>query len=169
DVTEEKVILDRGDEQDSEYSDDVEKNDKDGDVDDEGDDHISDTQDANDEDVEIESDEEDIYKYKIRVRKDEGEKMINVEVDDSDKGDEEITDASKAYAKKTLEVKDHTKKTKLPPSSSSLSVSSGFGDQFLKLSSNSSLVSTVKDSADTNVSSLMDIPIQQETPQIQSL
>ncbi|GKB59542.1 hypothetical protein Tco_0915728, partial [Tanacetum coccineum] len=55
-----------------------------------------------------------------------------------------------------------------PPLSSSLSVSSGFGDQFLKLSSDSSLVSTVKDSADADVSSLLDIPIQHETPQIQS-
>ncbi|GJS79957.1 hypothetical protein Tco_0729838 [Tanacetum coccineum] len=44
----------------------------------------------------------------------------------------------------------------------------GFGDQFLKLSSDSSLVSTIKDSADADVSSLLDIPIQHETPQIQS-
>ncbi|GJR40740.1 hypothetical protein Tco_1216424 [Tanacetum coccineum] len=69
DITKEKVILEWGDEQDSKYSDDVEKDDKDGDADDEGDDHISDTQDADDEDVEIESDEDDIYKYKIRVCK----------------------------------------------------------------------------------------------------
>ncbi|GJS42061.1 hypothetical protein Tco_0567104 [Tanacetum coccineum] len=78
-----------------------EKDDKDGDADDEGDDHISDTQDVNDEDVETESDEDDIYKYKIRVRKDEDEEMINVEVDDSDKGDEEIIDAAKADVEKT--------------------------------------------------------------------
>ncbi|GKC78013.1 hypothetical protein Tco_1128787 [Tanacetum coccineum] len=44
----------------------------------------------------------------------------------------------------------------------------GFGDQFLKLSSDSSLVSTIKDSVDTYVSSLLDIPIQQVTPQTQS-
>ncbi|GJT59006.1 hypothetical protein Tco_1002539 [Tanacetum coccineum] len=67
DRTEEKVILELGDEQDKEYSDDVdnddiEKDDKDGDADDEGDDHISDTQDADDEDVETESDEDEIYK-----------------------------------------------------------------------------------------------------------
>ncbi|GJW28925.1 hypothetical protein Tco_0045800 [Tanacetum coccineum] len=65
-----------------------EKDDKDGDADDKGDDHISDTQDADDEDVKTESDEEDIYKYKIRVRKGEDEEMINAKVDDSDKGDE---------------------------------------------------------------------------------
>ncbi|GKE58448.1 hypothetical protein Tco_1497633, partial [Tanacetum coccineum] len=95
DITEEKVILEWGDEQDSEYSDDdnddVEKDDKYGDADDEGDDHISDIQDADDEDVKTESDKDDIYKYKIRVRKDEDEKMLNAEVDGSDKGDEEVT------------------------------------------------------------------------------
>ncbi|GKB94155.1 hypothetical protein Tco_0980292 [Tanacetum coccineum] len=146
DITEEKVILEWGDEQESEYSndddddnDDVEKDDKDGDADDEGDDHLN-------EDVE----------------------MVNAKVKESDKGDEDVTDATKEDAEKTSEEKDDTKKTELPPSSSSLSVSSGFADQFLKLSSDSSLVSTVKDSADTDVSSLMDIPVQQETPQIQS-
>ncbi|GJR05796.1 hypothetical protein Tco_0528780 [Tanacetum coccineum] len=74
--------------------------------------------------------------------------MINAEVDDSDNGDEEVTDAAKADAEKTSEVKDDAKKTELPPTSSSLSVSLGFGGQLLKLSSDSSLVSTVKDSRD---------------------
>ncbi|GJR37344.1 hypothetical protein Tco_1213028 [Tanacetum coccineum] len=104
-------------------------NGKDGDADDEGDDHVSDTQDADDEDVETISNEDKIYKYKIRVRKDEDVEMKDAEVKESDKG---------------------------------------FGDQFLKLSSDSSLVSTVKDSAYTDVNSFLDIPIQQETPQTQS-
>ncbi|GKB86275.1 hypothetical protein Tco_0958547 [Tanacetum coccineum] len=147
DITKEKVILEWGDEQDSEYSDDdnddVEKDDKDGDADDEDDDHI-------------------------RVRKDEDAKMADAEVEEFDKGDEEVTDAAKEDAEKTSEVKDDPKKTELPPTSLSLSVSLGFGDQFLKLSSKSSLVGTVKDSADADVSSLIDIPIQQETPQTQS-
>nr|GEU38609.1 hypothetical protein [Tanacetum cinerariifolium] len=145
-------LLPQGDEQDSEFSDDdnddVEKDDKDGDADDEGDDNVSDTQDANDEDVENESDEDEIYKYNIRVHKDEDVEMKDAEVDDSDKGDEEITDAAKANAEKTSKAKNDAKKTELPPSSSSFFVSLGFGDQFLKLSSDSSLVSTVKDSAD---------------------
>ncbi|GJZ10671.1 hypothetical protein Tco_0545430 [Tanacetum coccineum] len=161
DITEEKVILEWEDEQDSEHSDDdnddVEKDDKDGDVDDEGDNHISDTKDADDEDVETESDEDNIYKYKIRVHKDEDEEMINAEVDDSDKGDEEITDAAKADAKKISEVKDDPKKIKLPPTSSSLSVSSGFHDQFLKLSFDSSLVSTIKDTIDVEINLLLAI------------
>ncbi|GKB14652.1 retrovirus-related pol polyprotein from transposon TNT 1-94 [Tanacetum coccineum] len=172
DITEEKVILEWGDEQDSEYSNDdndgVKKDNKDGDADDEGDDHISDTQDADDEDVKTKSDEDDIYKYKIHVRKDDDEEMINAEVDDSAKGDEEITDAVKADAEKILEVKDDPKKAELPPSSSSLSVSSGFGDQFLKLFSDSSLDSTVKDTTDTEINSLLEIKIQSEVPHTQS-
>ncbi|GJZ39967.1 hypothetical protein Tco_0586530 [Tanacetum coccineum] len=144
DIIEEKVILEWGDKQDSEFfdddNDDVKKDNKDDDADDEGDDHI-------------------------RVRKDKDAEMKDAKVEESDKGEEKVTDEAKEESKRTSEAKDDTKKTKLPPSSSSLSVSSGFGDQFLKLSSDSSLVSTVKDSADTNVSSLLDIPIQHETPQ----
>ncbi|GJR09269.1 hypothetical protein Tco_0791921 [Tanacetum coccineum] len=158
-ITKENVILEWGSEQESEYSeedklDDEEKDDKEGDVD--------------DEDDETESDEDDIYKYKIRVRKDEDEEMINAEVDDSDKGDEEVTDAAKADAEKTSEVKDDPKKTELPPTSSSLYVSSGFGDQFLKLSSDSSLVSTVKDTIDAEINSLLEVKIQSEVPHNQS-
>ncbi|GJV51361.1 hypothetical protein Tco_1447102 [Tanacetum coccineum] len=155
DITEEKVILEWGDEQDSEHfdddNDDAKKDEKDGDADDEGDDHVSDKQDDDDEDEETKYDEDDIFKYKIRVRKDEDEEMKDAEVEGSDKGDEEITDIPKEEAEKTLEAKEDTKKTELPPSSSSLSVSLGFGDQFLKLSSDSSLVSTVKDSADADI------------------
>ncbi|GKC89515.1 hypothetical protein Tco_1150164, partial [Tanacetum coccineum] len=160
DTTKEKVILEWGDEQDSEFSnddnDDVEKDDKDGDADDEGDDHVSDTQDANDEDVKTESDEDEIYKYKIRVHKDEDVEIENAKVEESDKGDKDVTDAAKEEIEKTLEVKNDTKKTELPPSSSSLSVSSGFSDQFLKLSSDSSLVHTVVDSyLDTKVEDVL--------------
>ncbi|GJX47023.1 hypothetical protein Tco_0272213 [Tanacetum coccineum] len=114
-ITKVNVILEYRSEQESEHSkedklDDKEKDEKEGDADDE------------DEDDETKSDEEDIYKYKIRVHKDEDEEMINAEVDDSDKGDEEIIDA--VDAEKTLEVKDNPKKTELPPTSSSLSINS---------------------------------------------
>ncbi|GKC69222.1 hypothetical protein Tco_1115105, partial [Tanacetum coccineum] len=44
----------------------------------------------------------------------------------------------------------------------------GFGDQFLKLSSATSLVSTVKDTTDVEINSLLDIKIQSEVPHIQS-
>ncbi|GKE05725.1 hypothetical protein Tco_1397743 [Tanacetum coccineum] len=82
--------------------------------------------------------------------------MINAEVEDSDKGDEEVTNAAKADAEKTLEAKDDAKKTKLLPTSSILYVSLSFGDQFLKLSFDSSLVSTVKDTIDAEINSLLE-------------
>ncbi|GJV37872.1 hypothetical protein Tco_1410349 [Tanacetum coccineum] len=104
----------------------------------------------------------------ITEENDEDEEMINVEVDDSNKGDEEVTDAAKAVAEKTLEVKDDPKKTELPPTRSSLSVSSVFCDQFLKLSYDSSLVSTVKDTTDTKINSLLEVKIQSEVPHSQS-
>ncbi|GJZ05101.1 hypothetical protein Tco_0538376 [Tanacetum coccineum] len=99
-----------------------EKDNKDGDADDEGDDHISDTQDADDEDIGTKSDEDDIYEYKIRVRKDEDVEMKDAKVKGYDKGNEDITDAAKEEAENTSEAKDDTKKTELPPSSSSLSI-----------------------------------------------
>nr|GEU66203.1 hypothetical protein [Tanacetum cinerariifolium] len=149
DITKEKVILEWGDEQHSEFSnednDDDENDDKDGDADDEGDDHISDKQDSDDEYGETKSDEDEIYKYKICVRNEEDLEMKNAKVEESDKGEEKVTNAVKEEAKKTSKVKDDAKKNELPPSSSSLFVSS-----------------------DTNVSSLLDIPIQHETPQTQS-
>ncbi|GJS33662.1 hypothetical protein Tco_0532044 [Tanacetum coccineum] len=97
----------------------------------------------NDEDDETESDEDEIYKYKIRVRKDKDVEMKNAEVEDF-------------------------KKAELPPTRSSLSVSLGFGDQFLKLSSNNSLVSIVKDNTDADINSLLEVKIQSEVPLIQS-
>nr|GEU59499.1 ribonuclease H-like domain-containing protein [Tanacetum cinerariifolium] len=173
DITEENVILEWGSKQESKYSeedqlDDEEKDDKKGDVDDEGYVHISDTKDADDEDDETESDEDEIYKYKILVRKDEDEEMLDAEAEDSKKGDTEVSNVAKADAQKTKEVKDDSKKAKLPPTSSNLSIYSGFGDQFLKLSYDTSLVGAVKDTTDAEISSLLDIKIQSEVPHIQS-
>ncbi|GJZ31625.1 hypothetical protein Tco_0576672 [Tanacetum coccineum] len=124
----------------------IEMKDKDGDADDEGDDHISDIQDTNDEDAETESDEDEIYKD----------------------GDEENTNVVKPDARNTEEVKDDAKKAELPPTSFNLYVSSGFGNQFLKLLYDTSLVSTVKDTIDAEINSLLDIKIQSEVPHIQS-
>ncbi|GJU41000.1 hypothetical protein Tco_1193957 [Tanacetum coccineum] len=92
----------------------------------------------------------------------------NDEVDNTGKGDEEITDTAKAYAEKIEEVKDNNKKDKIPPSSSSLCVSSGFGNQFLNLSSDKSTVRNLKNTADAEINSLLDDQIQQEIPHIQS-
>nr|GFB38940.1 hypothetical protein [Tanacetum cinerariifolium] len=74
----------------------------------------------------------------------------------------------KTEADKSEEVKDDAKKVELPPTSSSLSLSLGFGDQFLKSSSDTSLIGTVKDTIEAEISSLIDIKIQYEVPHIQS-
>nr|GFA64759.1 hypothetical protein [Tanacetum cinerariifolium] len=140
------------------------KDDKVGGADDKGDDHVSDTQDADDEDDETKYDEDEIYKYKIRVHNEEDVEMKDAKVEESDKGEEKVTNAAKEETEENSEAKDDTKKSELTLSTSSLYVSSSFGDQFLKLSSDYSLISTVKDSADANVSSLLDILIQHETP-----
>ncbi|GJW68827.1 hypothetical protein Tco_0123251, partial [Tanacetum coccineum] len=96
------------------------------------------------------------------------EHMTNAEVEESGNGDEENIDAAKTDAGNTEEVKDDAKKAELPPTSSSLSVSSGFGDQFLKLSSDTSLIGAIKDTTDAEINSLLDIKIQSEVSHIQS-
>ncbi|GKE63951.1 hypothetical protein Tco_1514318 [Tanacetum coccineum] len=86
-----------------------------------------------------ETDDEFVHGVK-QVNDDEDEEMTNAEVEESRNCDEENIDAAKMDAGKTEVVKDDAKKAKLPPTSSSLSVSSGFGDYFLKLSSDTSLL-----------------------------
>ncbi|GKC51301.1 hypothetical protein Tco_1074046 [Tanacetum coccineum] len=103
-----------------------------------------------------------------QVNNDEDEEMTNVEVEESRNGDVEISYAAKADIKKTEEVKDDTKKADLPLTSSNLSVSSGFGDQFLKLSSDTFLIGTGKDTTYVAINSLLDVHIQQDIPHIQS-
>ncbi|GJV44256.1 retrovirus-related pol polyprotein from transposon TNT 1-94 [Tanacetum coccineum] len=117
------------------------------------------------EDQDMSDDEEtkDEFVYcDKQVNDDEDEEMTNAEVEESRNGDAEISDVTKADAEKNKEIKDNAKKAELPPTCSSLSISSGFGDQFLKLSSNTSLINTVKDSTDAEINSLLDIKIQYE-------
>ncbi|GJU68486.1 hypothetical protein Tco_1254745 [Tanacetum coccineum] len=110
----------------------------------------------------------DVYSDEDKEKKDDDDdKSIDIE----ETGDEETDDEfvlDDADAEKTKEVNDDNKKAKLPPSSSSLSVSLGFGNQFFNLSSDKSTVGTLKDSADDEINSLLDIQIQQKILQIQS-
>ncbi|GKA14532.1 hypothetical protein Tco_0694178 [Tanacetum coccineum] len=103
---------------------------------------------------------------------DDDDRSIDIKETDDDErtedefvhDDEEITNAAKTEATKG----DYEQARKLPPTSSILSVSSGFGNQFLNLSSDISLIGTTKESTNTKINSLLDIQIQQEVPQIQS-
>ncbi|GJT96072.1 hypothetical protein Tco_1091590 [Tanacetum coccineum] len=101
------------------------------------------------------------------VNDDVDEEMNDADVAETKKGDEEIIDTAKENAEKTKEVKDDNKKAELPPTSSSLSVSLGFGNQFLNLSSNKSTFGNLKDTIDAEINSLLDIKIQFEVPHIQ--
>ncbi|GJY46107.1 hypothetical protein Tco_0435170 [Tanacetum coccineum] len=97
-------------------------------------------------DDEEESDNEFVQGDKY-VQDDVDEEMKDAEVAETRKSDEEITDMEKADAEKKEEVKDDNKLAELPPSSSSLSVSSGFGNQFLNHSSDKSTVGKLKDTS----------------------
>ncbi|GKA85631.1 hypothetical protein Tco_0807285 [Tanacetum coccineum] len=101
------------------------------------------------------------------VNDDVDEEMNDADVAETKKGDEEIIDTAKENVEKTKEVKDDNKKAELPPTSSSLSVSLGFGNQFLNLSSNKSTFGNLKDTIDAEINSLLDIKIQFEVPHIQ--
>ncbi|GJV03371.1 hypothetical protein Tco_1336940 [Tanacetum coccineum] len=103
-----------------------------------------------------------------QVNDDEDEEITNAEDADTRNGDEAITDAAKADAEKTKEAKDDIKEAEFPPLSSRLSISLGFGNQFLNLSSAKSTVGNLKDSIDAEINSLLDVKIQQEIPHIQS-
>ncbi|GJV06144.1 hypothetical protein Tco_1343800 [Tanacetum coccineum] len=73
------------------------------------------------------------------VHDDMDEEMKDAKDDETGKDDEEITDAEKTEATKD----DYEQAGKLPPTSFSLPVSSSFGNQFLNLSSDISLIVSV--------------------------
>nr|GEV93392.1 retrovirus-related Pol polyprotein from transposon TNT 1-94 [Tanacetum cinerariifolium] len=154
---EDNVILEWGSEQESEYSEEVDDDemiewmdtDKEEEKKDDDDDKSIDLEKIDDEETDVEFIHSDEY-------------MTNTEDTDTGIGNEEISDAAMTDAGKTEEVKDDAKKAELPPTSSSLSVSLSFSDQFLKLSSDISLIGTVKDTTDAEINSLLDIKIESE-------
>ncbi|GKA71583.1 hypothetical protein Tco_0777722 [Tanacetum coccineum] len=170
---EENVILEWGSEQESGYSKEYQGDDEEVDWIDS--DEVEEKKDDNDDDKSIdlettndeETDEEFIHDVE-QVNDNEDEEMTKAKVEESRNDDEENTDAAKTDARKTEEVKDDAKKVEPPLTSSSLSVSLGFGDQFLKISFDTSLIVTVKDTTDAEINSLLDIKIQSEVPHIQS-
>nr|GEZ08791.1 hypothetical protein [Tanacetum cinerariifolium] len=115
------------------------------------------------QDDDEETDDETVHGEE-QVNDNEDEEMTNAKDADTGNGDEKITNAAKADAKKEKEVKDDTKKAELPPSGSSLYISLGFCNQFLNLSSDTSLIGTIKDTRDAEINSLLDVQIQQEIP-----
>ncbi|GJT42274.1 hypothetical protein Tco_0950989 [Tanacetum coccineum] len=91
-----------------------------------------------------ESDDEFVHDDE-QLNDNEDEEMTNAKVKEFGKGDAEISNVAKAYAKKIEEIKDDAKKAELPPTSSNLS-----------------------DTTDAEINSLLDIKIQSKVPHIQS-
>ncbi|GJV07985.1 hypothetical protein Tco_1345641 [Tanacetum coccineum] len=141
-TSEEKVILEWGSEQESEYSEEEQRDD--------------------------EETKDELVQGDEQVNDDEDEEMTNAEVEEFGNGDAELSDVAKADDETIEEIKDDAKKAELPPKSSSLSISLGFGDQFLKISFDTSLIGTIKGTTDAEINSLLDIKIQSEVPHIQS-
>ncbi|GKF06648.1 hypothetical protein Tco_0037316, partial [Tanacetum coccineum] len=107
-------------------------------------------------DIEKTDDDKETYDEFVHgneyVHDDVDEEMKDAEVTKTGKDGEEITDVEKTDAEKTEATKgDLEQAGKLPLISSSLSVSSGFGNQFLNLSPNTSLNGTTKESPDTEI------------------
>ncbi|GJS63609.1 hypothetical protein Tco_0678173 [Tanacetum coccineum] len=166
------VILDWGSEQESEYSEEDQHDDEEVDwIYSNENDKKDDVDDDKSIDLEMTDDEEtkdEFVQGEEQINGNKDEEMTNADVEDSRKCDAKIFDVAKADAENIKEIKDDAKKVELPPTSSSLSVFSSFGDQFLKLSSDTFLVSTVKDTTNAKINSLLDIKIQYEVLHIQS-
>ncbi|GJT08428.1 hypothetical protein Tco_0842890 [Tanacetum coccineum] len=99
------------------------------------------------EETSDEENDEEFVRRDEHVQENVDEEMKDAEGYDTGNGDEEITNTAKADAEKT---------------------GKSFGNQFLNLSSDKSTVGTLKDFADAEINSLLDVQIQQEIPQIQS-
>ncbi|GJX51041.1 hypothetical protein Tco_0277886 [Tanacetum coccineum] len=80
--------------------------------------------------------------------------------DQKDKADDDII--------RTLFTMSQKEKPEVLKSSSSHSLSSNYGNQFLNLSSDASLVGTIKETTDAEINYLLDVQIQQEIPSVLS-
>ncbi|GJV14951.1 hypothetical protein Tco_1360274 [Tanacetum coccineum] len=107
-----------------------------------------------DEQTDDEAHDDEYVNNDVEKHDDVDEEMNNVENDDEVKEDQEMVDAKKVKSKKIEEEKNE--KTELPPYTSSLSLSSDYDNQFFNLSFDVSLVGTVKETTDTEISSLLD-------------
>ncbi|GJU32605.1 hypothetical protein Tco_1176194 [Tanacetum coccineum] len=131
-TSEDKVILEWGSKQESEYSKEEDDDETIEWVDTDKEEEKKDDDDDKSIDLELTDDEETDDEFMHSKEQ--------VQDDDEDTDDELVHGDEQIDAGKNEEVKDDAKKAELPPTSSSLSVSSGFGDQFLKLSSDTSLI-----------------------------
>ncbi|GJZ96280.1 hypothetical protein Tco_0668614, partial [Tanacetum coccineum] len=135
---------------------------------DEEDDKRIDIQEIDYERTEFDNDDvemEDVTK----TNADKAEEEENVEKAEEEKKEEELKGDDQAKNEQEVGPVSVTHKDKpdLLLSTSSHSVSSNFGNQFLNISSNVSLIGTIDENANVEITSLMDIEIQHVVPNIQ--
>ncbi|GJW18434.1 hypothetical protein Tco_0025870 [Tanacetum coccineum] len=104
-------------------------------------------------------DEEMVDAEKVNAKKLEEVKVENEQARDgqADKDDHAKVDTGEDDKAGALISVTQNEKLELPLSTSSLSLSSDYCNQFLNLSSDVSLVSSVKETADTDINSLLDV------------
>ncbi|GJZ26100.1 hypothetical protein Tco_0570353 [Tanacetum coccineum] len=117
------------------------------------------------------------YDEEVIISSDDKRTESEREVDESENDDEEVYkddevhDDDKDADEEKVDVEmidsDKTKKPELPPSTSSLSLSSDYGNQFLNVSFDISRVRTIIETADTEINTLLDVLVQQEIPYVQ--
>nr|GEW39273.1 hypothetical protein [Tanacetum cinerariifolium] len=128
------------------------------------DDKSIDIEETNDERIDSKNDDQEMTDAKkIIAEKLEEEKGNKEQTEEEQANDDQARkDQTEDNIVGTLVTMSQKEKPKVTSSSSSLSLSSNYGNQFLKVSSNTSLVGIIKDHADTKINSLLDVQIQQE-------
>ncbi|GKE05145.1 hypothetical protein Tco_1397163 [Tanacetum coccineum] len=110
------------------------------------------------DDEEVHEDEE--------VHDDDKKHDDNDEVADEEKANEEMPDSEKVDEEMADAEKDNVEKIEEEKVDDDLSLLYDYGNQFLNVSSDISLVGTVKESTETKINSMLDVPVQQEIPLI---
>ncbi|GKE73699.1 hypothetical protein Tco_1535740, partial [Tanacetum coccineum] len=140
---------------------------------DEEDDKCIDIENTNDERTESDNDDyalTDAVKIDADKEQEENSKKVKEQKADEElKADEEKQGDDQAGDEQVggFVLAAHKEKPNLLQSTSSHSVSSNFGNQFLNNSPNVSLIGTIQEKVKAEINSLLDIQIQQEVPSIQ--
>ncbi|GJU30820.1 hypothetical protein Tco_1174409, partial [Tanacetum coccineum] len=101
-----------------------------------------------------------------KTEEEQGDEEQDEEAQDDDNQDQK--DQADDDIIGTLVTMSQKEKPKVPRSSSSRSLLSNYGNQFLNLSSDASLVGIIKETIDVEINSLLDVQIQQEISSVLS-
>ncbi|GJZ30800.1 hypothetical protein Tco_0575847 [Tanacetum coccineum] len=127
------------------------------------DDKSIDIEETDDESTKSDNDDQEM----ADAKKTDGEKAEEEKFDEEQKGNEQAMDEhTKDDQIGDLVSVTHKEKPDLLLSTSSHSLSSNYGNQFLNNSSDISLVGIIQEPADTEINSVMDVPVHQELPPV---